>query len=123
MSVLEYVNHRFLETIEGMGVPFVEDVVDHKPSSSITKVRTMVTADGKRSSAASFLSQKDLESRPNLKVCLGAVVQRLEIDESNQVQGVFVETENSSGTTFYVRAKEIILCGGAVASPQLLMLR
>lgn len=121
--MLEYVNHRFLETIEGMGVPFVEDIIDHKPPSSMTKLRTTVTADGKRSSAASFLSEKDVENRLNLKVCLGAVVQRLEIDESNQVQGVFVETENSTGTTFYVRAKEVILCGGAVASPQLLMLR
>jgi choline dehydrogenase len=123
MSALQYVNDRFLETIEGMGVPFVEDVVDLKPPSSITKLRTTVNADGTRSSSASFLSEKDVESRPNVKVCLGAVVQRLEIDELNQVQGVFVETENSSETTFYIRAKEVILCGGAVASPKLLMLR
>jgi choline dehydrogenase len=106
-----------------MGVPFVEDIVDDKPASFITKLRTTVTADGKRSSAASFLGQSDVERKSNLKVCLGAVVQRLEIDEENQVQGVYVENENSSGKTFFIRAKEVILCSGAVASPQLLLLR
>jgi choline dehydrogenase-like flavoprotein len=117
------VNERFLDTIKGMGVPFREDTNDQKPASYITKLRTTVTADGKKSSASSFLSEKDIESRSNLNICLGAVVQRLDIDEDNRVQGVFVETEQSSGTTFYVKGKEVILCGGAVASPQLLLLR
>lgn len=101
----------------------MEDVVDHKPASFMTKLRTTVTADGKRSSAATFLAEKDIESKSNLKICLGAVAQRLEIDEENRVQGVYVETEHSSVKTFYVKGKEIILCGGAVASPQLLLLR
>jgi choline dehydrogenase-like flavoprotein len=61
--------------------------------------------------------------KPKLKICLGAVVQRLDIDEDNRIQGVYVETEQPSGKTFYIKAKQVILCGGAVASPQLLMLR
>jgi choline dehydrogenase-like flavoprotein len=106
-----------------MGVPFKDDTNDQKPASYITKLRTTVTADGKKSAANSFLSEKDVESKSNLNICLGAIVQRLDIDENNRVQGVFVETEQFSGTTFYVKAKEVVLCGGAVASPQLLLLR
>ena len=117
------VDKRFLDTIKEMGVPFKDDTNDQKPASYITKLRTTVTADGKRSAANSFLSEKDVKIESNLKICLGAVVQRLDIDQDNRVQGVFVETEQSSGTTFYVKAKEVILCGGAVASPQLLLLR
>ena len=117
------VNERFLETITGMGVPFKDDTNDQKPASHITKLRTTVTADGKKSAANSFLSQNYVENMSNLKICLGTVVQRLDIDENNRVQGIFVETEQASGTTFYVKAKQVILCGGAVASPQLLLLR
>ena len=117
------VDKRFLDTIKEMGVPFKDDTNDQKPASYITKLRTTVTADGKRPAANSFLSEKDVKIKSNLKICLGAVVQRLDIDQDNRVQGVFVETEQSSGTTFYVKAKEVILCGGAVASPQLLLLR
>jgi len=59
-----------------------------------------------------------------LKICFGAVVQRLHLDDRKQVRGVFVETEAPSPETYYVSVeKEVIVCGGAVASPQLLALR
>jgi choline dehydrogenase-like flavoprotein len=106
-----------------LGVPFREDTNAPKPASFITKLRTTVTEDGKRCATSSFLTGKDLEERRNMKVCLGAVVQRIDLDAENQVQGVFVETEKDSAVTYYAKASEIILCGGAVASPQLLMLR
>jgi len=114
---------RFLDTMKETGLPFCEDTNVPKPASFITKLRTTVTHDGKRCATSSFLPGKDLEERRNLKVCLGAVVQRIDLDEENQVQGVFAENEKDSGVTYYVKAGEIILCGGAVASPQLLMLR
>jgi choline dehydrogenase len=111
-----------------MGVPFVEDINDpQQPTSSLTKLRTTVTADGKRCSAyEAFLPEHFVRSHSNLKICFGAVVQRLEVTssgDSQQIDGVYVETEESSRDTFYVKAKEIILCAGAVASPQLLLLR
>lgn len=111
-----------------MGVPFVEDINDpQQPTSSLTKLRTTVTADGKRCSAyEAFLPENFVKSHPNLSICFGAIAQRLEItssDDSQQIEGVYVETETSSRETYYVKAKEIILCAGAVASPQLLLLR
>jgi choline dehydrogenase-like flavoprotein len=106
-----------------LGVPFREDTNAPKPASFITKLRTTVTGDGRRCATSSFLTGKDLEERRNLKVCLGSVVQRIDLDDKNEVQGVFVENEKDSGVTYYVKAREIILSGGAIASPQLLMLR
>jgi choline dehydrogenase len=109
-----------------MGVPFVEDFNDPKqPASSITKLRTTVTAQGKRSSTSdAFLSDKEVRIKRNLNICFGAVVQRLHLDDQNRVQGVFVETELPSTETFYISVeKEVIVCGGAVASPQILLLR
>ena len=109
-----------------MGVPFVEDFNDPKqPASSITKLRTTVDAQGKRSSTRdAFLSEKDVKAKHNLKICFGAVVQRIHLDDRNHVRGVFVETETLSPETYYVGVEnEVIVCGGAVASPQLLALR
>jgi choline dehydrogenase len=107
-----------------MGVPFVEDFNDpQQPVCSITKLRTTVTAEGKRCSTnEAFLPKKEVKNRKNLKICLGVVVQRLDIG-GNRAKGVFVEMEHQAGTTFYTKAREIILCGGAVASPQILLLR
>ena len=111
-----------------LGVPFVEDFNDpSQPASSITKLRTTVTEEGKRcSSNAAFLPEVFVKHRTNLKICFGAIVQRLYINSTEGIQrvaGVFVEGEKSKGTTYYVKGKETILCGGAVASPQLLLLR
>jgi hypothetical protein len=122
------VDCRFLDTVKKMGVPYVEDINDpQQPTSSLTKLRTTVTADGKRCSAyEAFLSESFVKSHPNLRICFGAVVQRLDIilyEGNNKIEGVFVESEGSSRETFYVKAKEVILCAGAVASPQILLLR
>jgi choline dehydrogenase len=111
-----------------MGVPYVEDTNDpNQPVAAITKLRTTVTADGKRSSTfEAFLPARFAETHKNLSICIGAIVQRLDLvqeGESFQVQGVFVEDESSAGETYYVQGKEIILCGGAVSSAQLLLLR
>lgn len=114
---------RFMETMKELGVPFYEDMNVPKPASFITKLRTTVTENGKRSATSSFLSAEYLYGQQNLSICLGAVIQRIDLDKENQVQGVFIERENDTGITYYAKAREIILCAGAVASPQLLMLR
>jgi choline dehydrogenase-like flavoprotein len=117
----------FLDAVKAMGVPYVGDFNDPlQPASSITKLRTAVAADGKRCSAfEAFLPEKFVKRQSNIKICFGVVAQRLDISKngSERVQGLFLENEKSSGKTFYVKTKEVILCGGAVASPQLLLLR
>ncbi len=57
--------------------------------------------------------------RPNLKLQTGANVEKLKI-HSNRVEGVTFQLGGEQKT---VRAKqEVVLCGGAINSPQLLML-
>jgi choline dehydrogenase-like flavoprotein len=98
-----------------------------QPANLVTKLRTTVTPAGTRCSAyEAFLPTKFVESHKNLKICFGVVVQRIDIvgqDKVQRVQGVYLEDEKSSGQTFYVRSGNIILCAGAVASAQLLVLR
>jgi choline dehydrogenase len=114
--------------VKALGVPYVEDINDTRhPASALTKLRTTVSVDGKRCSTfEAFLPEKFVKQQSNLKICFGAVAQRLDVaatDGLTRVQGIFVENEKSSGKTFYVKGKEVIVCGGAVASPQLLLLR
>jgi choline dehydrogenase len=126
-----WADDRFLESVKEMGVPFVEDInTANQPIPCITKLRTTVTADGKRSSAyEAFLSQSFIHRHSkNLKICLGVVVQKIQISllaGQKVAEGVFVEDEKTRGSTdrYYIRGKEIILSAGAVASPQLLILR
>ena len=111
-----------------MGVPFVEDTNDpNQPVSAITKLRTTVTVDGKRCSTyEAFLPATFVQRHPNLKICFGAVAQRLDVvshEGNHKVEAVFIENEKSDGQTYYVKAKEIISCSGAVGSAQLLLLR
>jgi len=118
----------FRETITGIGIPYIGDTNDpNQPIAAITKLRTTVSANGKRCSAfEAFLPATFVKQHGNLKVCFGAVVQRLDIiqqDDICKVQGVFVEDENGKAGTYYVKGRETILCGGAISSPQLLLLR
>jgi len=119
---------RFLKTIQGMGVPFVNDVnLPGQPPNLITKLRTTVTEQGKRSSAyEAFLPTNFVRSHKNLKIGFGVVVQKIDIvqqDGLQRVEGVFLEDEKCSQKTFYVKGSNVILCAGAVASAQLLLLR
>jgi len=74
--------------------------------------------DGRRVSAASaYLAP--VRRRPNLRVVTRAVVARVAIEQGRAI-GVHIAAD---GTTRLVRAtREVLLCAGAVASPQLLML-
>ena len=111
-----------------MGVPFVEDINNSsQPVTCITKLRTTVSPEGKRCSAyEAFLPQVFVKRHKNLKICLGVVVQKIQISllvGQKVAEGVYVEDEKSGGQRRYIKGKEIILCAGAVASPQLLILR
>lgn len=77
--------------------------------------------EGRRCSAAkAFLSP--VRSRTNLTVLTNALVRRVVI-ENGQAVGVEYEPANTPGEPRLLQAaREVILCGGAINSPQLLML-
>jgi choline dehydrogenase len=117
-----------------MGVPFIKDInTSPLPLPSITKLRTTVTPQGHRSSAAeAFLPASFVQRHKNLTICFGAVVQKIQISllaGRKVVEGIFVENEDAAvtpgiqGERWFIRGKEVVLCAGAVGSAQLLILR
>lgn len=69
-----------------------------------------------------------LQRRDRLTVCTGTVVTRLELDgRKGLVTGAHIRsakaTDNSSSGDVFVKARrEVIICSGAICTPQLLML-
>ena len=69
------------------------------------------------SSAVAYL--QPVKSRPNLEVITGALVRRVLVENGRAIGVAYA----SSGREVQVRAdREVLLCGGAINSPQLLML-
>jgi choline dehydrogenase-like flavoprotein len=59
-----------------------------------------------------------------LKICTKALATRIEFEDGVAVGVVFESSDKSIPGTFYARArKEIVVCSGAIGSPQLLLLR
>ncbi|KAJ7876577.1 alcohol oxidase [Mycena leptocephala] len=64
-----------------------------------------------------------LERHEHLKICTKAVGTCIEFDEGVAVGVVFESSDRSIPGTFYARARrEIVICSGAIGSPQLLLL-
>ncbi len=79
----------------------------------------LTARNGRRcSSAVAYLNP--VKDRDNLTIITHALVQKVELD-GNRATGV--SYQDKAGNTHTIKAaKEIILCGGAINSPQLLML-
>ncbi len=119
VSDLRYTNplsHAFIEGAAEVGLPKISDFNVPEPEGvgfyQVTHKR------GRRhSSAAAYL--KPCLPRPNLRICIGAHVTRL-LWEKNRVVGV---EYLRGGHLVQVKVdREVVLCGGAINSPQLLML-
>jgi choline dehydrogenase len=106
----------FVEAARRAGIPRIEDFtgVEHEGAGILqSNIR-----DGVRQSAYdAFLAP--VRNRPNLVVRTGAHVRRVLI-EDRQAKGV--EVLERGEIVSYQARREVILCGGALASPQLLML-
>ncbi len=101
----------FFEAVQQAGHPLTDDVNGYKQEGFAPFDRNIHR--GRRLSAARAYLHPVLD-RPNLEVRTRAFVSRI-LFNGNRAVGVSVEGEP-------VRAKEVILCGGAINSPQLLLL-
>ncbi len=106
----------YLAAAKGIGLPFNPDM-NGASQEGVGYFQT-TTKNGVRVSAAkAFL--KPAMARPNLRVITHALAQRV-LFADRQATGV---TFMQAGQLQTIRAKrEVILCGGAINSPQLLML-
>ncbi|MDQ3865288.1 MAG: choline dehydrogenase [Actinomycetota bacterium] len=103
--------HAFFQAVQQAGHPLTEDVNGYKQEGFAPFDRNIHR--GRRLSAARAYLHP-VASRSNLEVRTRAFVSRVVVERGRAV-GVEVDGE-------VVRAAEVILCGGAINSPQLLLL-
>ena len=122
VSDLRHVNplsHVFIEAGQQAGFARNDDF--NGPSQQGVGLYQVTQRDGARcSSAAAYLAP--VRGRPNLVVHTGAVANRITFDRGTvpRANGV---TYAMLGKAFHQQAtREVLLCGGAINSPQLLML-
>ncbi|MFB6805634.1 choline dehydrogenase [Streptomyces sp. NPDC056387] len=106
----------FMEAVRQAGYPLTDDVNGHRQEGFAPFDRTIHR--GRRLSAARAYLHPAME-RPNLQVRTRAFVTRI-LFEGKRAVGV--EYSRGRGAPRQVRAGEVILCGGAINSPQLLQL-
>jgi len=106
----------FFEAVQQAGYPLTDDVNGFRQEGFARFDRNI--RNGRRLSAARAYLHPVM-GRPNLDVKTRAYVSRI-LFEGNRAVGV--EYTHGRGTTTRVRAGDVVLCGGAINSPQLLQL-
>ncbi|GJJ12623.1 hypothetical protein Clacol_006866 [Clathrus columnatus] len=123
--------HNTKEAATALGFSTITDMND--PTQSLYGVGPYAFTINEKSRrcdvASAFLPSKLVKTRQaNLTICVNAIVIRLKLvttaTEDVIIKGVVVENYNDKKSqTFEVSArKEVILCAGAIGTPQLLML-
>ena len=121
-----------LESAKQVGLPFVDDLSSSgAPLSGCGSVDLTIDEHKHRmSSFEAFLPASIVGRRKNLVVCVGTVVTRVMFaDKASDrpiVDRIVLDdvANPSDAASFVVKVKkEVILCAGAVYSPQILMLR
>lgn len=116
---------------KAVGLPVLKDVNDPKaPAMGLYNLDLAQDGQARRNTAYQAYLSKDiaLKRQKHLTVCTGVIASRLEVDEkADIVRGVYVQPtgQSKSGPNqeIYVKARrEVILCAGALVTPQLLML-
>ncbi|KAM0331267.1 hypothetical protein ACHAQA_002937 [Verticillium albo-atrum] len=117
------------QTAEDVGLPIGGDLNDpNVPAMGIYNIDIMIDQEGRRlSSQLAYLPKSVATQRQaHLTICGGAVATKLEVaQDGNTVTGVYIVDGESKGTSrqCLVKAKrEVIVCCGALFSPQVLML-
>jgi 5-(hydroxymethyl)furfural/furfural oxidase len=104
------------DALERRGFEFVEDyTADFREGFSAAPTNSL--PDRRVSASMAYLSG-EVRRRPNLKILADTKVDRLSL-ESKRINGVWVRGDGA--TTVVVRAREVIVSGGAIQSPALLM--
>ncbi|MEQ9490086.1 MAG: choline dehydrogenase [Alphaproteobacteria bacterium] len=106
----------FLEAGKQSGQGYTDDPNGYQPEG-VTRLDS-TTKNGRRSSAAVAHLRPALR-RPNLTLTCNALVHRIDVSKG-RAHAVSYEQNGQRNTA--VAAKEILLCAGAINSPQILML-
>jgi choline dehydrogenase len=110
----------FVDAAEASGIPRGDyNGRDRGGPAGVASLFQTTTKRGKRSSTYRAFLEGEAEKRPNLTILTGAHATRILLDGTT-AKGVEYRTAAGLNTVF--ASKEIILSGGAVGSPHLLML-
>lgn len=122
-----------MEAAKIAGLPVIEDGNDPiAPTMGYCRLDVSVDDRGHRHSTnRAFLpTQVALDRCQHLKICVNTLARKLEfaedMDGNLRVQGVYFQSldpKRPNKVCFARARKEVILCSGAIGSPQLLMLR
>ena len=108
---------RFIDAVAHAGVPHVEDF-STAGSEGVGVLQTSIAAGQRQSAYDAYIAS--VRRRPNLQIATRTQVMRLVFEGS---AAVGVEVRDPSGASRILRAaREVIVCAGAVNTPQLLML-
>ena len=105
----------FLEACEILGFPRSSDQND--PRQTGYAPHPMNKIDGRRMSAAVCYLTPAVRARANLTIRANTLVHRVRLDKE-RVVGIEVETDGRIET---LRADRVVLCGGAIATPGVLL--
>jgi len=110
----------FIEAGQQAGYPYTEDMNGHQQEG--LGPMDMTVHKGRRWSTA-MAHLRPAMKRPNLEVRTRALVARVVFEDgSSPPKASGVEVINGHHTDFIRARREVILCGGAINSPQILML-
>ncbi|CEO59610.1 hypothetical protein PMG11_04282 [Penicillium brasilianum] len=125
-SLSEIVEKGFLSACQDAKIPVVADINTPKGTLGSTKFQTFIDPKGQRSSLATAFLSSDVLQRQNLYVACYARVTRVLFDRLTTAEPTAIGVEfqiQRGGKHFQVHARqEVILCGGAVNTPQTLLL-
>ncbi|KAM0669465.1 hypothetical protein ACQRIU_003027 [Beauveria bassiana] len=117
----------FLPACAEVGIPATPDINTEAGTLGVTRFQTFIDSKGERSSMATAFLTPEVLRRPNLYVACHAHVTRVlydRLDSNKQPCAIGVELMSKrGGERFEVHARrEVILSGGAVNTPQTLLL-
>ncbi|KAL7948149.1 GMC oxidoreductase [Trichoderma barbatum] len=110
-----------------LGLPIHQDCNDPEASAQgYFRLDQAIDSNGRRISAYQAWLNKEIAiaRRSHLTVCTGVTASRLEVDtKSHRVVGVQIQQKGQKDKReYYVQARrEVVLCAGAIGSPQMLM--
>jgi len=121
----EVTSKGFINACQEVGIPYNPDLNTPRGTEGCTQFTTFIDANGRRSSAATAYLPDSVQRRPNLTIGINVMVDRIIFDTTGtRPKAIAVEIQNKKGgQKYYAAAKQrVVLCGGAINSPQTLKL-
>lgn len=117
------------DAASALNIPLAPDInAPNVSSMSLVDFDIAIDRNMQRASSfASYLPYHVARTRQNLKICTNTIVTRVVFAQENgkfKANGVEMRNTDGQSKLYFAKAtSEVVLCCGALASPQLLMLR